>query len=197
MHYLWFPNFFSSAIPHGLKEFPAEKSYIPDGNFIRNAGASVSFLLLWVVITGLLASVCFVFYKIRKLNEIPWIRKIMRIGLVIIQVTFMNILFWSLTYLIQPMHTPSSFTKNTRVCAIIMLVAVLLICFAICLHFYKTYNSDVLEHYYTLREAAHYLIVLAQVFLFVMAAGKVLICLFLIALEVAWFVFNYWLYRYG
>ena len=64
-------------------------------------------------------------------------------------------------------------------------------------HFYKTYNSDVLEHYYTLREAAHYGLIFLQAFIFAFAVGKPLICLFLIPLEILWMGFNIMLYRYG
>lgn len=64
-------------------------------------------------------------------------------------------------------------------------------------HYYQTYNSDVLEHYYTLREASLFLIIYAQAIIMCLSVGKPLVGLFLIPLEIVWFVFNYLLYRYG
>lgn len=76
---------------------------------------------------------------------------------------------------------------------ILILISMILIIF----HFYKTYNSDVLEHYYTLREAFHYLLIVSQSFIFAFSIGKPLNCLFLILLEIIWFIANYMLYKYG
>ncbi len=64
-------------------------------------------------------------------------------------------------------------------------------------HFYMTYNSDVLEHYYTLREAAQYLQLFLQAPLLSLAVGQPLVALTLIPLELIWLSFNYILYRYG
>ena len=64
-------------------------------------------------------------------------------------------------------------------------------------HFYATYNSDVLEHYATLREASFFLIIYGEAVIMCLAVGKPLVGLFLILLEALWLVFNYMLYRYG
>jgi len=68
---------------------------------------------------------------------------------------------------------------------------------AVLYHYYKTYNSDVLEHYYTLREGSLFLIIYAQAIIMCLSVGKPLVGLFLIPLEIVWFVFNYMLYKYG
>lgn len=68
---------------------------------------------------------------------------------------------------------------------------------AIIYHFYKTYNSDVLEHYYTLREASYFLLLYLQSLVMALGVGKPLIGLALIAFEIIWFIYNYSLYRYG
>ena len=54
-----------------------------------------------------------------------------------------------------------------------------------------------LEHYYTIREAGHYALIIIQSFIFAFSIGKPLVCLFLIPAEAVWVGFNYMLYRYG
>jgi membrane protein YdbS with pleckstrin-like domain len=82
----------------------------------------------------------------------PQIRKITRVGFLIIHITFLNILFTGLNYLIQPyVSTSPNFANSSRIAAIVMIVVVLVSSIGIIFHYYKTYNSDVLEHYYTLR----------------------------------------------
>ena len=68
MHFLWFPNFFYSTIPTGFIEYPVEKSLIPDGNFIRNAGSSISFCLVVLVVTGLASVVSYAVYRSKELE---------------------------------------------------------------------------------------------------------------------------------
>ena len=63
MHFLMWPNFFYSAIPKDYYEYPAEKSLIPDGNFIRTAGSSISFLIIVIGVTALAALISFIVYK--------------------------------------------------------------------------------------------------------------------------------------
>ena len=198
MHFLMFPNFFYSAIPSGFIEYPVEKSLIPDGNFVRNAGSSISFCLIALLVTGIASIVSYAVYKSKELEEMPQIRKITRIGILAAHVTFLNIIFTTFNYLVQPSVSNNwPFSNSCRVGAVITLILVILLCAGIVFHFYKTYNSDVLEHYYTLREACHLLLIICQAFIFAFAIGKPLICLSLIVLEVIWLIFNYMLYRYG
>ncbi len=49
-------------------------------------------------------------------------------------------------------------------------------------HFYATYNSDVLEHYYTLREGAQYLQIYFQSLILAMAIDRPPIAFCLIVL---------------
>lgn len=63
MHVLWFPNFFYGTIPEDYSEYPAEQSLIPDGNFIRNAGSSLSFLLIVVIIMMVACAVSYGIYR--------------------------------------------------------------------------------------------------------------------------------------
>ncbi len=75
----------------------------------------------------------------------PQVRKITRIGILAMSVTFLNILFTALCYLIQPYITnDTGFAHSSKVAAIIMLVLIIVMCVGIVVHFYKTYNSDVL-----------------------------------------------------
>lgn len=75
----------------------------------------------------------------------PQIRKITRIGLLGIQITFLNISFTSINYLVQPFITNNpSFSSSSKIASIIMLIITCLIMLLIFVHFYKTYNSDVL-----------------------------------------------------
>ena len=78
-----------------------------------------------------------------------------------------------------------------------MIFLVPLVMLGVVYHYYQTYNSDVLEHYYTLREAGLFLLIYSQALLMCLGVGKPLLGLFLIGLEAAWLVFNVWLYRYG
>lgn len=109
-------------------------------------------MLVAAIIMGMAAIVSLLLYKMKDLTEMPQIRKITRIGILAIHITFMNIVFAAITFLLQPTITPNSFFYNqTRAAAIIMLIITIGLCLGTGLHFYKTYNSDVLEHYYTLR----------------------------------------------
>lgn len=113
----------------------------------------------------------------------PQIRKITRIGILVGQVTFLNILFTSFNYLVQPSVSSNwRFSNSCRVGAVIALVLIIILCLVVVFHYYKTYNSDVLEHYYTLREGCHFLLIICQAFIFAFAVGKPLICLTLIVM---------------
>lgn len=82
----------------------------------------------------------------------PQIRKITRLGFLGTHVTYLNILFTGACYLIQPfMSKDSGFANSSKIGSIIMIIIIVLCCAAVIYHFYKTYNSDVLEHYYTIR----------------------------------------------
>lgn len=152
MHFLMFPNFFYAAIPSGYAEYPAEKSLIPDGNFIRNAGSSISFLLIVLLIMSIASIVSYAIFKAKKLGEMPQIRKITRLGFLGTHVTYLNILFIGACYLIQPfLSRDSGFAHSCKIGSAIMIIVIILGCAGVTYHFYKTYNSDVLEHYYTIR----------------------------------------------
>ena len=102
MHFLFFPNFFYGTIPTDYYEYPAESSLIPDGNFIRGAGSSISFMLIVLVVMIIAVIVSYLIYRKRFLREMPQVRKITRLGILFIHITFMNIMFTALNYLIQP-----------------------------------------------------------------------------------------------
>jgi len=145
MHFLMFPNFFYGTIPPNYVEYPAEKSLIPDGNFLRSAGSSISLLIIALAIMTIASIISFAVYKGNDLEEMPQIRKITRFGILVIHITFLNILFSAFSYLIQPsMSTVPSFVVSSRIAAGVMIGIVLLFCIGIFIHFYKTYNSDVL-----------------------------------------------------
>ena len=147
LHLSIFPNFFVGTIPDDYLELPAEESLIPDSNFIRNAGGSISLLLILLFILSIAMGVSFCLFKKFEAYEMPQIRKITRIGILIIHLTFMNLLFVSLTHLIQPhISTPSgtSFVEANYAFAVIFSLFVPFAMIGIIYHFYKTYNSDVL-----------------------------------------------------
>ena len=84
----------------------------------------------------------------------PHIRKITRISILFIHLTFMNILYASFLHLIQPhisQPDDTSFVKANIAFSIIFIILVVIAMAGILYHFYMTYNSDVLEHYYTIR----------------------------------------------
>ncbi len=124
----------------------------------------------------------------------------MRVGILLFSFSFMNELFFAFTQLIQPVSIPPDFTSfhssNVTLSYIIIFLMPLLMALVI-FHFYKTYNSDVLEHYYTLREASHSILIYFQSLIMALGIGRPSIGFFLIGLELIWLAFNFMLYRYG
>lgn len=59
------PSFFNGAIPKDYVEYPAERSLTPDGNLIRNAGFSLSFI---IIVIGLIVLAFIVSYAIHKIR---------------------------------------------------------------------------------------------------------------------------------
>lgn len=53
-HLAFFPNFFPP--PNYYVEIPVEKSLVPDGNLLRNAGSSLSFQI--IVVSAVVVAVC-------------------------------------------------------------------------------------------------------------------------------------------
>ena len=68
MHFLMFPNFFYSTIPSSYIEYPHEKSLMPDGNFIRNAGSSISLLLIAIALTITASIISYTIFKAKDLG---------------------------------------------------------------------------------------------------------------------------------
>lgn len=82
----------------------------------------------------------------------PYIRKITRLGILGVHVTYLNIVFSGVCYLVQPyMSKDGAFASACKIGSIVMIIIVIMLCIGCIFHFYKTYNSDVLEHYYTIR----------------------------------------------
>jgi hypothetical protein len=199
-HLSFFPNFFSGLIPEFYVETPVEKTLVPDGNLLRNAGSTFSYQIVVIGLfsIGVIASLCL--WKARNSNEPPLMRLIARMGFLLFHIGYMGELFSAMVQLIQPHSSQqeyASFAAANVGCSYLILLGVPILMAAAVYHFYATYNSDVLEHYYTLREAGLYLLIYAQSLVMCLAVGKPLLGLFLIALEGVWFVFNYQLYRYG
>lgn len=148
----------------------------------------------------LAVTVSFMMQKAGSLEEPPQIRKIMRLGALLVGLGFMNELFFAFVQLMQPASIPPDYPQFHSASISLSFVVVFLVpvlMAATIFHFYRTYNSDVLEHYYTLREASHFMLTYAQAFVMALGVGKPLIGLFLIVLEWGWFAFNFMLYRYG
>ena len=78
----------------------------------------------------------------------------MRLGILSVHIGFMNELFFAFVQVIQPSsYQPefeSFYNANLAVSYMLIVLVPVLMC-AVLYHYYKTYNSDVLEHYYTLR----------------------------------------------
>lgn len=196
----FFSNFFASLIPEYYVEYPVQKSLVPDGNLIRNAGNSLSYQLVVIGAFLLAIIVSFAVQKKNELEEPPHIRKIMRVGILLFSIGFMNEVFFSFVQLIQPAAFPpdtDNFHNGNIILAFLIVFLIPAIMAAVIYHFYKTYNSDVLEHYYTLREASYFLLVYLQSLVMAIGVGKPLVGLVLIAFEIIWFVYNFSLYRYG
>lgn len=97
----------------------------------------------------------------------------------------MNELFFAFVQLIQPStHQPDyeGFYRGSVACSYVIIFLIPLLMGLAIYHFYKTYNSDVLEHFYTLREASLYFYIYGQAVLMCLAVGKPLVGLFLIPL---------------
>ena len=147
VHVLMFPNFFSETIPSGYSEYTAEESIIPDTNFIRNAGGSISLLIIEIIILLIAVGVSYALFRQHSNYEMPHIRKIARIGILFIHLTFMNLLYASFVHLIQPhvsQPDDTSFVKANTAFAVIFILLVIGAMAGIIYHFYMTYNSDVL-----------------------------------------------------
>ena len=124
-----------------------ERSLVPDGNFLRNAGFSISYQLVVLGILILFAIISLAAKVIKGLDEPPYIRKIMRIGSLLFYIGFMNEVFFAFVQLLQPSSVSSEYTSFRNSCvaasyAIIFVVPIIM--FFMAYHFYQTYNSDVL-----------------------------------------------------
>ena len=64
-HLTFFPNFFPP--PNYYVEIPVEKSLVPDGNLLRNAGSSLSFQIIVISATILAVCISLGVQKARKL----------------------------------------------------------------------------------------------------------------------------------
>lgn len=127
-------------------------------------------------------------------------RKIVRIGVLLLMIGFMNELFFAFVQIIQPSSIQPEFKgfyNSCAGCSYMLIFLVPLIMIGICYHYYQTYNSDVLEHYYTLREACLFFYIYGQAVIMCLAVGKPLVGFFLILLEILWFGFNFLLYKYA
>jgi hypothetical protein len=127
-------------------------------------------------------------------------RKVMRLGILLLAIGFMNELFFAFVQIIQPAtYQPDyeSFYNSNLAWAYVLIFLVPVMMAGALYHYYQTYNSDVLEHYYTLREASLFFYIYGQAIIMCLAVGKPLVGLFLILLELLWFGYNYLLYRYG
>jgi hypothetical protein len=84
----------------------------------------------------------------------PQIRKIMRLGVALFHIGFMNELFFSLSELIHSdsiQSEYSSFYQANIAFSWLLIFLIPLVMGSFIYHFYQTYDSDVLEYYYTLR----------------------------------------------
>jgi hypothetical protein len=120
---------------------------VPDGNFLRNAGFSVSYQIVVLGLLILLVAVSLLAKVVKGLDEPPYIRKIMRVGSLLFYIGFMNELFFAFVQLLQPSSVSLEYASFRNSCiaasyAIVFIVPIIMLCIAY--HFYQTYNSDVL-----------------------------------------------------
>lgn len=151
-----------------------------------------------MTLIALLVSI--VYSRQNEKEEFVHFRKIMRLGILFLQIGFMNELFFAFVQLIQPSNYQPDykyFYDANVGCAYMLVFLVPLLMAGVIYHYYKTYNSDVLEHFYTLREASLFFYIYGQAMIMCLAVGKPLVALFLIPLEAVWFCFNFLLYKYG
>lgn len=146
-HFLWFPNFFEPEIPGSYTEYPAETVLIPDGNFIRNAGSSISFGLIVFGVMLIALVISYFSYTQKVVEEMPQVRRIARISILLLHTTFMNLLFYGFTYLIlshvsEPEH--STYLNVNVGISILFILLIPLVMIGIGYHYYETYNSDIL-----------------------------------------------------
>jgi len=63
---------------------------IPDGNLLRNAGYTFSYQIIAALLLGVGAITSIVYSKVKELDEFVHFRKIMRLGILLLHVGFMN-----------------------------------------------------------------------------------------------------------
>lgn len=66
-HVLFWPNFVYGVLGQGYRAYPAERALVPDGNFIRNAGSSLSFMAICVIVLGIASLVSYILYRTKNL----------------------------------------------------------------------------------------------------------------------------------
>ena len=66
-HLSFFPNFFSELIPNFYLEVPYEKTLIPDGNLLRNAGNTFSYQLIFAFVLIVAAVISLIYQKQKEL----------------------------------------------------------------------------------------------------------------------------------
>jgi hypothetical protein len=85
-----FPNFFSSLISPYYVENTVERTLIPDGNLLRNAGYTFSYQIITAVLLVIAAIASIIYSKVKDLDEYIHFRKIMRLGILLLHLGFMN-----------------------------------------------------------------------------------------------------------
>jgi hypothetical protein len=109
----------------------------------------------------------------------------MRLGILLMAIGFMNELFFAFVQVVQPsscLPAYQNFYNINMGCSYMLVFLVPVLMAGALYHYYKTYNSDVLEHYYTLREGSLFLAIYGQAIIMCLSVGKPLMGLFLIPL---------------
>lgn len=126
----WFlPNIFAGVIPVGYREADAPVSYMllnNDGNYFRNAGFSLGWMLIYIAAFGLIAGLVWgVLYKVKGKDEI-WFPKMARQALIAgVEFFAMNLWFFSCSQLLygyQGSNRDIDFFNSSQAMAIVTII---------------------------------------------------------------------------
>lgn len=144
-HFSFFWNAFSSLIPPDYTETNHPESLVPDGNLLRQAGFSLTLQLFLLLFFGLALMVSYIVFCYKRLLEPPYIRRILRILIMLMSLCFMNEVFCSVCQ-VRYHHTQNpkypGLYNGSFGGSIFLLVFIPLLMAGAFTHYYLTYFQD-------------------------------------------------------
>ena len=194
-HLSFFWNPFNLLIPSSYIQGNQPESLAPDVNFLRQAGFSIAFQLLAIILLLITLSISYYVFYCNRLDEPPMIRKILRIFILLMSICFMNEIFCAVCAVryhhTVPPNNPRLYSSSFGA-SVFFLVTIPLLIVGIFVHYYLTYLQNKDEHLYTLRETSQLLQIYFQGVILGLSVSKYT-TLFLLGLEAVWILFNLFL----